>query len=153
MVNSRLMWILESKGLLASEQCGFRPNRSTVNHLVHFDSYIRKTFAPPKNNNNKKTTTTTTTQNNNNNKTTTTKTTKNNIKQTTATTKNNKITNKQTKTTHHVETWYAIWSLRPWFLRPSADHYRWVSIPPTVPRESWVHSVWYVWDWDGCSPG
>ena len=45
MVNSRLMWVLESKGLLASDQCGFRKNRSTADHLVRFDSYIRNAFA------------------------------------------------------------------------------------------------------------
>ncbi|WP_419606317.1 RNA-directed DNA polymerase, partial [Thiolapillus sp.] len=45
MVNNRLMWVLESKGLLASEQCGFRKNRSTADHLVRFDSYIRNAFA------------------------------------------------------------------------------------------------------------
>ena len=45
MVNNRLMWVLESKGLFASEQCGFRKNRSTADHLVRFDSYIRNTFA------------------------------------------------------------------------------------------------------------
>ena len=39
------MWVLESKDLLASEQCGFRKNRSTADHLVHFDSYIRQVFA------------------------------------------------------------------------------------------------------------
>ena len=37
--------VLESKGLLASEQCGFRKNRSTADHLVRFDSYIRNAFA------------------------------------------------------------------------------------------------------------
>ena len=36
---------LESNGLLASEQCGFRKNRSTADHLVRFDSYIRNAFA------------------------------------------------------------------------------------------------------------
>ena len=45
MVNNRLMWVLESKGSLASEQCGFRKNRSTADHLVRFDSYIRNAFA------------------------------------------------------------------------------------------------------------
>ncbi|WP_293703668.1 reverse transcriptase family protein, partial [Thiolapillus sp.] len=45
MVNNRLMWVLESKGLLALEQCGFRKNRSTADHLVRFDSYIRNAFA------------------------------------------------------------------------------------------------------------
>ena len=45
MVNKRLMWVLESKGLLASEQCGFRKNRSTADQLVQFDSFIRNAFA------------------------------------------------------------------------------------------------------------
>ena len=36
MVNNRLMWVLESKGLLALEQCGFRKNRSTADHPVRF---------------------------------------------------------------------------------------------------------------------
>ena len=44
-MNNRLMWVLESKGLLASEQCGFRKKRSTADHLVRFDSYIRNAFA------------------------------------------------------------------------------------------------------------
>ena len=39
------MWVLESKGLLASEQCGFRKERSTADRLVRFDSYIRNAFA------------------------------------------------------------------------------------------------------------
>ena len=45
MVNNRLMWVLELLGLLASEQCGFRKNGSTADHLVRFDSYIRNAFA------------------------------------------------------------------------------------------------------------
>ena len=45
MVNSRLMWELESRGLLASVQCGFRKNRSTVDHLVRLESFIREAFA------------------------------------------------------------------------------------------------------------
>ena len=45
MVNNRLMWVLESKGLLTSERCGLRNNRSTADHLVRFDSYIRNAFA------------------------------------------------------------------------------------------------------------
>ena len=39
------MWVLESKGLLASEQCGFRKKRSTADQLVRFDSFIRNAFA------------------------------------------------------------------------------------------------------------
>ena len=38
------MWVLESKDLLVSEQCGFRKYRCTADHLVHFDSYIRNAF-------------------------------------------------------------------------------------------------------------
>ena len=35
----------ESNDLLASEQCGFRKNRSTADHLVRFDSCICNAFA------------------------------------------------------------------------------------------------------------
>ena len=45
MVNIQLMRVLESKGLLASEQCSFRKKQSTADHLVHFDSYIHNAFA------------------------------------------------------------------------------------------------------------
>ena len=45
MVNSWLIWVVESKGLLASEQCGFRKTRSTADHLVCFVSYISQAFA------------------------------------------------------------------------------------------------------------
>ena len=45
MAKNRLMWVLGSKGLLASEQCSLRKNRSTADHLVHFDSYVRNAFA------------------------------------------------------------------------------------------------------------
>ena len=53
MVNNRLMWVLESKGLMASEQCGFRKKtktkkNSTADNLVRFDSYIRNAFAKKK---------------------------------------------------------------------------------------------------------
>ena len=44
MVNNRLMWVLESKGLLASAQCGFRKNRSTADHLVGFRSHVLAIF-------------------------------------------------------------------------------------------------------------
>ena len=44
-MNRRLMWVLESKGLLALEQCDCRKNRSTADHLVRFDSYIHNAFA------------------------------------------------------------------------------------------------------------
>ena len=44
MVNERLMWVLEDRGLLAKEQCGFRKNHSTVDHLVRFESFVREAF-------------------------------------------------------------------------------------------------------------
>ena len=44
-MNNRLMWVLESKGLLAWEQCGCRKNRSTADHPVRFDHYICNAFA------------------------------------------------------------------------------------------------------------
>ena len=44
MINARLMWSLESQGLLSEKQCGFRKNRSTLDHLVHFETFIRNAF-------------------------------------------------------------------------------------------------------------
>ena len=44
MVNARLMWKLETDGLLATEQCGFRKQRSTVDQLVRFEPYVRNAF-------------------------------------------------------------------------------------------------------------
>ena len=44
MINVRLMWSLESQGLLSEKQCGFRNNRSTLDHLAHFESFIRNAF-------------------------------------------------------------------------------------------------------------
>ena len=47
MVNKRLMWVLQSKGLLASEQRGFRRKntRSTADQLVRSDTFIRDALA------------------------------------------------------------------------------------------------------------
>ena len=45
MVNKQLMWVLESKGLLASEQCSFRKKCSSADQLVRFHSFIRNAFA------------------------------------------------------------------------------------------------------------
>ena len=47
-MNNRLMWVLKSKDLLASEKCRFRKNRSTADHLDPFDSYVRNAFAKQK---------------------------------------------------------------------------------------------------------
>ena len=44
MVNARLMWCLESEGHLSDVQCGFRKNRSTVDRLVRFESFVREAF-------------------------------------------------------------------------------------------------------------
>ena len=43
-INARLMWSLESQGLLSEKQCGFRKNHSTLDHLVHFETFIRNAF-------------------------------------------------------------------------------------------------------------
>ena len=44
MINARLMWSLESQGLLSEKQCGFLKNHSTLNHLVRFETFIRNAF-------------------------------------------------------------------------------------------------------------
>ena len=44
MVNTRLMWCLKSEGHLSDVQCGFRKNRSTVDHLVRFGTFVREAF-------------------------------------------------------------------------------------------------------------
>ena len=44
MVNCRLMWYLETEGLLAQQQCGFRKYHSTVDHLIRLESTIRNAF-------------------------------------------------------------------------------------------------------------
>ena len=44
MVNERLVWHLEKNGLLAKQQCGYRSNRSTVDHLVRIETFIRDAF-------------------------------------------------------------------------------------------------------------
>ena len=44
MVNERLVWYLERNGLLAKQQCGNRANRSTVDHLIRIETFIRDAF-------------------------------------------------------------------------------------------------------------
>ena len=44
MVNERLVWYLEHNGLLAKQQCGYRSNRSTVDHLFRLETFIRDAF-------------------------------------------------------------------------------------------------------------
>ena len=41
MVNKRLMRHLEHNNSLSDLQCGFRNNRSTIDHLVRLESFIR----------------------------------------------------------------------------------------------------------------
>jgi len=45
MINAHLVWFLESNGLLSNIQCGFRQDRSTLDHLVRFETFIRNAFA------------------------------------------------------------------------------------------------------------
>ena len=44
MINRRLVWYLESHNLLTNVQCGFRSRRSTVDHLVRFETFWREAF-------------------------------------------------------------------------------------------------------------
>ncbi len=41
MVNDRLTWFLETNNLLTNIQCGFRKQRSTIDHLIRLESFIR----------------------------------------------------------------------------------------------------------------
>ena len=45
MINDRLVWFLESNDILTNIQCGFRQGRSTIDHLVRFETFIRNAFA------------------------------------------------------------------------------------------------------------
>ena len=45
MINARLVWFLGPNGLLSNIQCGFRRGRSTLDHLVRFETFIRHAFA------------------------------------------------------------------------------------------------------------
>lgn len=44
MVNKRLSWILEDNELISSYQCGFRPQRSCIDHLARLETYIHNAF-------------------------------------------------------------------------------------------------------------
>ena len=44
MINKRLVWFLESNNILSNTQCGFRKNRSTIDHLVRLETFIRDAF-------------------------------------------------------------------------------------------------------------
>ena len=45
MINTRLNWYLEKHRILDRSQCGFRKHRSTINHLVSLERYLRDAFA------------------------------------------------------------------------------------------------------------
>ena len=45
MINTRLIWFLESNGLITNFQCGFRSKRSTsFDHLVRLETFVREAF-------------------------------------------------------------------------------------------------------------
>ena len=44
MINCRFVWYLESHKLLTNVQCGFRFRRSTIHHLVRFETFSREAF-------------------------------------------------------------------------------------------------------------
>ena len=44
MINNRLVYFLESNNILTDIQCGFRRNRSTLDHLVRLESFVRNAF-------------------------------------------------------------------------------------------------------------
>ena len=45
MVNRRLYWLMETKRLISNVQCGFRQNRSCLDHLVRLEDYVLKGFS------------------------------------------------------------------------------------------------------------
>ena len=45
MINTRLIWYLEKHRILDRSQCGFRKHRSTTDHLVSLERYLRDAFA------------------------------------------------------------------------------------------------------------
>jgi hypothetical protein len=44
MESRRLVWVLESRNLLSSAQCGFRRHTSTLEHLVNLEYHIQNAF-------------------------------------------------------------------------------------------------------------
>ena len=44
MINRRFVWYLESHKLITNVQCGFKSRRSTVDHLVRFETFCREAF-------------------------------------------------------------------------------------------------------------
>ena len=44
MTNDRLVWFLEKNNILTDIQCGFKKRKSTIDHLVRLESFIRNAF-------------------------------------------------------------------------------------------------------------
>ena len=44
-INSRIVWYLERNKLISPMQCGFRKQRSTTDHLVRLESFVREAVA------------------------------------------------------------------------------------------------------------
>ena len=44
MINERLVWYLESNNIITEFQSGFRHQRSTNDHLVRLETFIREAF-------------------------------------------------------------------------------------------------------------
>ena len=44
MINYGLVWLLESSSLITDIQSGFRNTRSTMDYLVHFETFVREAF-------------------------------------------------------------------------------------------------------------
>ena len=44
MVNNRLVWFLDKNNLIVDVQSEFRRQRSTIDHLVRFETFIREAF-------------------------------------------------------------------------------------------------------------
>ena len=44
MIDNRLVWYLERNNLITPVQSGFRKQRSTTDHLVRLESFVREAF-------------------------------------------------------------------------------------------------------------
>ena len=44
MANARLMWSLETQGLLSEIQCGLRKHYSALDHLLRIETFIKDAF-------------------------------------------------------------------------------------------------------------
>ena len=48
MVNARLSWFLEHRGVFTNAQCGFRKHRSAVDHILSLDTEVHTCFSQKK---------------------------------------------------------------------------------------------------------